>query len=66
MLFLSAGRHAGPNGDIAQIRERIQQRFPGLCVQTAPLVGSHPALIDILHSRLMESNQWRWLNPGAD
>ena len=66
MLFLSAGRHAGPNGDIAQIRERIQQRFPGLRIQTAPLVGSHPALIDILHTRLMKSDQWRWLNPGAD
>jgi sirohydrochlorin ferrochelatase len=52
MLFLSAGRHAGPNGDIAQIRDRIAERFPTLSIQVAPLVGEHPGLIEILASRL--------------
>lgn len=52
MLFLSAGRHAGPDGDIAQIRARIATRFPSLHIVTAPLVGSHPALIEILARRL--------------
>ena len=52
MLFLSAGRHAGPDGDIAQIRARIEERFPPLRLQVAPLVGSHPGLIEILASRL--------------
>lgn len=52
MLFLSAGRHAGPDGDIAQIRARISERFPTLDIQVAPLVGQHPGLIEILASRL--------------
>jgi sirohydrochlorin ferrochelatase len=52
MLFLSAGRHAGSDGDIAQIRARITARFPPLSIQVAPLVGSHPGLIEMLASRL--------------
>lgn len=52
MLFLSAGRHAGPDGDIAQIRARILERFPTLDIQATPLVGSHPTLIEILADRL--------------
>lgn len=52
MLFLSAGRHAGPDGDIAQIRARIEARFPPLRIETSPLVGSHPGLIEILAGRL--------------
>jgi len=52
MLFLSAGRHAGPDGDIAQICARIEARFPPLHIEVSPLVGSHPGLIEILASRL--------------
>ena len=52
MLFLSAGRHAGPEGDIAQIRARIEARFPPLRIEVSPLVGSHPGLIEILADRL--------------
>ncbi|MBK1718406.1 sirohydrochlorin chelatase [Thiocystis violacea] len=66
MLFLSAGRHAGPDGDIARIRARIEQGCPTLRLHTAPLVGLHPGLIEILESRLMEMSRWRRLTPGAD
>lgn len=52
MLFLSAGRHAGTGGDIAAIIERVTTAYPGFRVYPAPLVGSHPGLIDILCSRL--------------
>ena len=51
-LFLSPGRHAGPDGDIAQICERARQRHPALRIRTAPLVGQHPSLNDILLDRL--------------
>lgn len=57
MLFLSAGRHAGAGGDIDHIRAGVMARHPGLQVLTSPLVGSHPALVDILLSRLAEAER---------
>lgn len=57
MLFLSAGRHAGPGGDIDAIRARIEADYPGLRIHPSPLVGSHPGLIEILASRLAEMAQ---------
>ncbi len=65
MLFLSAGRHAGAGGDIDRIRERIERKYPGFQVYPSPLVGSHPALIDILDARLRESMRWMEISPGA-
>ena len=59
MLFLSAGRHAGADGDIAQIRARIERRFPRLPIRPSPLVGGHPALIEILQARLSRVAQSR-------
>ena len=51
-LFLSPGRHAGPEGDIAQICARVQQRYPAFRIRIAPLVGQHPSLTGILLDRL--------------
>jgi hypothetical protein len=51
MLFLSAGRHAGPDGDIDQICRAVLRDFPHLRVHRTGLVGSHPLLLDILQSR---------------
>lgn len=51
MLFLSAGRHAGPGGDVDGICQRVMGDFPGLRVHRSGLVGSHPLLLDILQSR---------------
>ncbi len=55
MLFLLPGRHAGPEGDIEGICRAAEARVPGLQVCISPLVGEHPALIDILKSRLDEA-----------
>ena len=52
MLFLAPGRHAGPGGDIAAICAAAQADFPGFQAHPTPLVGSHPALIEILADRL--------------
>lgn len=51
LLFLSAGRHAGDGGDIAQICEAAEAETPGLqCHRTEPL-GNHPLLEEILADR---------------
>jgi len=52
LLFLSPGRHAGPGGDIEQIRSQVINEFPGFRIITTPLVGEHPGLVDILLNRL--------------
>jgi len=52
MLFMFAGRHAGPNGDIERIYRTVEREFPGFRVHQGPLVSDHPRLVDILQSRL--------------
>lgn len=51
MQFLSPGRHAGPDGDVAQICRRAEERHPGLRVRQTRLVGEHPLLVEILADR---------------
>jgi sirohydrochlorin ferrochelatase len=52
LLFLSPGRHAGPDGDVARICAAAERRHPKLeTVMTGP-VGSHPGLIPILVDRV--------------
>lgn len=51
MLFFSPGRHAGPNGDIAQICQRAKEKNPNLEIHTTELLSAHPGLIDILKER---------------
>ena len=48
-LFLSPGRHAGPEGDLARI---AAQAAPGREVTFAGLVGSHPAVAPCLAAAL--------------
>jgi sirohydrochlorin ferrochelatase len=52
MLFISPGRHAGENGDVAQICAAAHERHPGLRPVMTELVGSHPGLIPILADRV--------------
>ncbi|WP_295388933.1 sirohydrochlorin chelatase [uncultured Thiodictyon sp.] len=52
LLFLSPGRHAGPGGDIAAICARVESAVPGFRVYPTPVVGTHPALIEILAQRM--------------
>lgn len=60
LLFLAPGRHAGAGGDIARICTLAEQTHPGLRVLPAPLVGEHPALIEILADRAREAG----IGPG--
>lgn len=55
MLFLSPGRHAGEGGDIAEICAAAEQRHPGLSVTTTALVGEHPGIVEIMHTRLRQA-----------
>jgi sirohydrochlorin ferrochelatase len=51
MLFLSPGRHAGPDGDVATICREAEQRFPGLRTHMTALVGEHPGIVPLLAAR---------------
>jgi sirohydrochlorin ferrochelatase len=52
MLFLSPGRHAGPEGDVATICRAAEARHASLKVTMTELLGGHPALIELLAERL--------------
>lgn len=52
MLFLSPGRHAGPEGDVAQICRAAEAIRPGLRLTMTELLGGHPVLIELLAERL--------------
>ncbi len=54
MLFISPGRHAGPDGDIEAICANASAREPGLRLAVSPLIGDHPLLIEILRQRLLK------------
>jgi sirohydrochlorin ferrochelatase len=51
-LFLSPGRHAGPDGDLARIARAAASRHPGLRCHFAGLVGAHPLVVEVLARRL--------------
>jgi len=51
MQFILPGRHAGPDGDVAQICGRVTARHPGFQVRQSSLIADHPGLVDILASR---------------
>ena len=52
MLFLSPGRHAGPEGDVAAICAKAETRSPGLVTRMTDLVGTHPQIVELLAARL--------------
>lgn len=54
MLFLSPGRHAGADGDIAGICARASANAPGLRAFMTPLVGTHPGILKLLGRRLRD------------
>ena len=51
-LFLSPGRHAGKGGDL----EEICSSFEGRLSRTE-LLGTHPAIIEILEDRILSFNK---------
>lgn len=52
MFFLLPGRHAGPGGDVAEIYGGLLQGGVFQSVETTPLIGESPMLLDILEDRL--------------
>ncbi len=54
-LFLAAGRHAGPGGDLDRIVAEARAQDPGLSVRVPARIGDHPALLDLLVRRLREA-----------
>lgn len=52
LLFFLPGRHAGKDGDIVEICDRVMRNHSGLDVQVSPLVAEHERLIDILLERI--------------
>ena len=53
-LFLTPGRHAGPDGDLASICEPFEKR--GMKVLRTPTLGDHPLILEILAERFFELN----------
>jgi hypothetical protein len=51
-LFLSAGRHAGPGGDLERTARAAEARAPGLRCHFTGLVGSHPLAAQALSRAL--------------
>jgi hypothetical protein len=58
MQFLLPGRHAGPDGDVAEICREAEQASGGrLRTHQTKLVAEHPLLIDILADRWLIARQ---------
>ncbi|QJQ95703.1 MULTISPECIES: sirohydrochlorin chelatase [Halomonadaceae] len=55
MLFLSPGRHAGTEGDVAAICSGAETRHPGLITTMTRLAGEHDGMLDILVERLHQA-----------
>ncbi|MBG30105.1 MAG: cobalamin biosynthesis protein CbiX [Opitutae bacterium] len=53
-LFLSPGRHAGPDGDVANICRHAEQVRPGLQTFLTDPLGDHPLVLEILEERLRQ------------
>lgn len=51
MLFLQPGRHAGPQGDVAEICAAAQAEEPSLKIRQTGLVGEQPQLVGLLKRR---------------
>ena len=54
MLFISPGRHAGPGGDIAEIRHEAEKKSDGLRTFASSLFATHPGVVDLLAERYAE------------
>jgi hypothetical protein len=59
LQFLSPGRHAGPDGDIAQICRAAEAERPGLRTRMTEPLASHPLLVEVLADRLASPGSCR-------
>lgn len=55
MLFLSPGKHAGEDGDVATICADAEARNSGLATRITHLAGEHAGILEILADRLEEA-----------
>lgn len=55
LQFLSPGRHAGPDGDIAEICEAAEKEMPGLHTCMTEPIAMDPRLVDLLAERLYQA-----------
>jgi len=53
LMFVSPGRHAGPEGDIASILEGVQGRYPCLRTHMTSLLGTAPQIPQVLAERIL-------------
>jgi sirohydrochlorin ferrochelatase len=53
--FLSAGVHV--RRDLAGLRERLAESYPGVDVRLAEPLGRHPLLLDVVAERAREAEQ---------
>lgn len=51
LQFLAPGRHAGNDGDIAEICRAAEQDSPGLRTHRSQPLGAHPRLVEVLAER---------------
>ncbi|MES2694533.1 MAG: hypothetical protein V4773_13740 [Verrucomicrobiota bacterium] len=67
MLFLSPGRHAGPEGDVAQICRTATSAAGASGPRCHPtdLIGNHPAVADTLAAALRATLSILHVNPSA-
>ena len=54
MFFLLPGRHAGEGGDVAEIYSELISEGYFDTIETTPLLGESPHLLEILNDRLQE------------
>jgi sirohydrochlorin ferrochelatase len=55
LLFLAPGRHAGPEGDVAQTCRAATAKHAGLRCHLTGLIGTHPDVIEPLADALRET-----------
>ncbi len=53
-FFLSPGRHAGENGELARICKGFEQTAPGFEICRLPTMGNHPLMLEILADRILK------------
>lgn len=54
LQFLQPGRHAGPDGDVAQICAEALREHPRIRLRTTPLLGEGPGVLRLLERRWRE------------
>jgi len=57
MQFLSAGRHAGPDGDVAAICAAAEVERPGLSTAMTEPLSDDPRVVDVLADRFAQALQ---------